>query len=100
MAGEALPVTAVVRDGYESLFPGLKQLRSSRCQPGMAIRTDVALGGMRAVVKGNRPLAATAIVECPDLLSERSQAQEARRQHTQRPSQRCSNVHPRPECFG
>jgi len=100
VAGEALPVTAVVGDGYESLFPGLKQLRSCRWQPGMAIHTDVALGGVRPMVKGHRTLTAAAVIECPDLLSKRSQAEEARRQHTQRPSQRCSHAHPRPECFG
>jgi hypothetical protein len=100
VAGEALPVAAVISDGYEPLLPGLEQLGSCRWQPGMTIGTDVALGGVRAVVKGDRPLTAPAVIQCPDLLSERSQAQEARRQHTQRPSQRCSNVHPRPECFG
>jgi hypothetical protein len=101
VTAEALPVAAVISDGYEPLFPGLKQLGSCRWQPGMAIRTDVALRGMRAVVKADRSLSATTVIERLDLLSERTQAKkEARRQDTQRQSPTCLPAHPRRECCG
>jgi hypothetical protein len=75
VTGETLSIAAVVGKGNQPLFLGLKELCASRRKPRVAIHAHEALGGVRGMVEGDRPLPATPVIECPHLLSNRGQAE-------------------------
>jgi len=74
VTGEAFSIAAVVANGNQPLFLGLKELCACRRECRVAIHTHEALGGVRGMVEGDPPLRAAPIIECPDLLTNRRQA--------------------------